>query len=287
MPAVAGSGLECTDVVRHAGASGTRWLLAASLAARFRRSTPPAATQQVSPSSSGGWRSAPPCVWVAGGRLALYCARGPRPAVPQRLARCVDRRRWRGAADGCSLTALLGGRPAAASHDSSTRRAGAERILRSRRRRAVVVARSATSTPATARTSSWPTSSACPSAQRVDVRLTSDNVIHSFWIPSISRQGGHDSRPHDAPLARADAHRRLSRRVRRVLRHLARADGIRRWSCIEHGGVRTLDRRAARGRRESRRARRASGPRAVRRQRLRELPRRSRHRRGRRRSVPI
>ena len=65
-----------------------------------------------------------------------------------------------------------------------------------------------------------------PVGERID-RAADERQRHPLVLDSVARrQDRHDSRPHDASLARADAHRHLSRRLRRVLRHLARADGV-------------------------------------------------------------
>ena len=76
-----------------------------------------------------------------------------------------------------------------------------------------------------ARASAPPTSSTCPSAARSSIRLTSDNVIHSFWVPQIG--GKVDVIPGQPNYFRftIEQHGALPRPVRRVLRPPARQHG--------------------------------------------------------------
>ncbi len=71
---------------------------------------------------------------------------------------------------------------------------------------------------ARARRSRAPTRSACRAASGSRSSSTSPDVIHSFWIPAIA--GKMDMIPGrvDAAGRRADPHRHLPRRLRRVLR---------------------------------------------------------------------
>ena len=69
-------------------------------------------------------------------------------------------------------------------------------------------------------------------ARRVRL-LSSPDVIHSFWIPALA--GKMDMIPGriNRPACSSRPSRDVSRRLRRVLRHLARADGVRRSSSME------------------------------------------------------
>ena len=52
-----------------------------------------------------------------------------------------------------------------------------------------------------ARSSSPPTRSTFPSGGRCTWRWPARDVIHSFWVPALGRQDGHDPGPHPAPAA--------------------------------------------------------------------------------------
>ena len=65
-----------------------------------------------------------------------------------------------------------------------------------------------------------------PAGRRADAnRLNSNDVIHSFWVPSLDRQAGPHPRPRQRHHDRPDQGRHLPRPVRRILRHAARAHG--------------------------------------------------------------
>ena len=121
-----------------------------------------------------------------------------------------------------------------------------------------------------------------PVGERVEFALASDDVIHSFWIPALGgKMDMIPGRTNRLSLL-ATKRRHLSRPVRRVLRHVACADGVLRR---RHGAGRLrawLDAqaRARRGRAP------ASGARALPAQWLRRLPPRRRHRGARPPSAP-
>ena len=66
-----------------------------------------------------------------------------------------------------------------------------------------------------------------PVGRPVILTLKSDDVIHSFWVPSLARQEGPDPRTDDDPAFPGRPARPLPRPVRRVLRPAARVHGVR------------------------------------------------------------
>ncbi len=67
-----------------------------------------------------------------------------------------------------------------------------------------------------------------PAGETVSLSLDEPRRHPLLLDPSARRQDGHDPRPHEHARPRADEARNLSRPVRGILRHVARADGLLR-----------------------------------------------------------
>ena len=65
-----------------------------------------------------------------------------------------------------------------------------------------------------------------PTGQPVQIRLVSADVIHSFWVPALTRQDRYHSGPDECDLAAGRHARHLSRPVHRILRRAACAYGL-------------------------------------------------------------
>ena len=78
-----------------------------------------------------------------------------------------------------------------------------------------------------------------PVNRPVVLKVTSRDVIHSFWVPNLQGKRDLDSRLHDGSVDASVSRRCIPRAVRRVLRDAACAHGLRRRRRVR-GGVREM-----------------------------------------------
>ena len=184
-------------------------------AGRSRRSTRRGATPSASPTSSGGWPRGPSSSGSPSSASRVYAMR-VQPAVAQPARGAAPDHRWRRrpADRGAGRAPGLWAGPAAGSPGAGAGGQPEDRRLR----RAVVVAGPLPHARRRRRGVELANEIRLPVGERVEFQLESPDVIHSFWIPALGGKVDMIPGRRNRLDARADADRRLPRRLRRVLR---------------------------------------------------------------------